>query len=378
MHIQIACDTLGKILHRTQDFLNKNTPEYLAFVLLETTPNGLLKVAATDLETSFEGTVQIDKLTRQGKILLEGKRLYSFVKSLSVEMIDINVDESFVASISYGKKASVKFHGLDPEIFPKIDASDVDEMAWTEVFCSPIKDLFKKTIFSASQDETRVRLTGVFLEGKKGDKELTSVATDGHRLSLAKRQVCDNGLSNDFSMIIPRKCVAIVSKLLDSSITMQVAHHKGSFVVKTDSFLVQVRLIDEEFPNYKSLIPTTDSTLYNLPINEVRNILKVMQTLCERGDKQDDVINLKIVGKELFITYSTSERSFVESVDIENPSNRDLKISYSVKYFVEAMNQVEGEYVKALFGSTELKPTIYKDPKYEHDLFLLMARKGSE
>ena len=51
--------------------------------------------------------------------------------------------------------------------------------------------MIESTLFAVSLDETRINLSGVYLENQQG--ALRMVATDGHRLAMIDRQIEGQG-----------------------------------------------------------------------------------------------------------------------------------------------------------------------------------------
>src|SRR5260370_20765096 len=72
--------------------------------------------------------------------------------------------------------------------------------------------MVERTVFSVSVDETRLNLSGIFLERPEVGK-VRIVATDGHRLSLITRPVEGAAVAN--GVIIPRKGVMEISKVIE-------------------------------------------------------------------------------------------------------------------------------------------------------------------
>ena len=86
-----------------------------------------------------------------------------------------------------------------------------------------IKDLINKTAFAMATDETRKNLNGVLLEaGLDGANHLLRmVATDGHRLALAKGVTSESSLKIGKGIIIPRKGLMEVKKIIDENEDVQ-------------------------------------------------------------------------------------------------------------------------------------------------------------
>jgi DNA polymerase-3 subunit beta len=116
-----------------------------------------------------------------------------------------------------------------------------------------LREMIERTVFAVSVDETRMNLSGIYLERPQAGK-LRIVATDGHRLSMITRTV--EGASAGSGIIIPRKGVVEISKVMETgdepvSLMLQggVAHATRGVVE------LSMRLVEGEFPDYKQVVP---------------------------------------------------------------------------------------------------------------------------
>jgi DNA polymerase-3 subunit beta len=72
--------------------------------------------------------------------------------------------------------------------------------------------MIRQTIFATSHDETRYTLSGVLMVCDS--KEMTMVATDGHRLAHTRRPVA---FGKELRVIVPRKALEEVSRFAADS-----------------------------------------------------------------------------------------------------------------------------------------------------------------
>src|SRR5205823_5644785 len=89
----------------------------LSNVLLRASKKGL-QLATTDLDVSVSGTVEAD-VKEAGGTTLPARRLFSIVRELPVEEVDISVDDKNVATIRCGP-SHFKIMGLSDEEFPQL------------------------------------------------------------------------------------------------------------------------------------------------------------------------------------------------------------------------------------------------------------------
>src|SRR5262249_28318003 len=119
--------------------------------------------------------------------------------------------------------------------------------------------LIARTGYSASTDEVRPQLNGILIQG--GDKQITFVATDGHRLARASSKGSFGSLGKD-GVILPNRALASLSRTAEeatSPVTLEIAGGKNQagFAAQVGEYRVQIftRLLEGPYPNYEQVIP---------------------------------------------------------------------------------------------------------------------------
>src|SRR5271166_3615361 len=86
-----------------------------------------------------------------------------------------------------------------------------------EIPAKQLSAMIARTMFAISMEESRFTLNGALL--LLGDKTLTMVATDGHRLAYVRRPYAgSNGHSAAaYRALVPRKAMAEIVKLADDA-----------------------------------------------------------------------------------------------------------------------------------------------------------------
>lgn len=193
-------------------------------------------------------------------------------------------------------------------------------------------------------------------------------------MSLAKRKLADESTkAGEIVALIPRKGIATLSKLLEGYAKISFAFNKSDLLVRTEDFTVFIRLIDENFPEYRAIIPKNNENEFEFPVNALKNTLKRASIIL---DKSDEGIKLVMSENTLVVEYQGSTSSFNEKLEMVNVTNSEYSISFKLKYLLDILNSVESPNIKALFGKTETNPAIFKDPANPDDLYILMARRS--
>src|SRR5581483_9811364 len=107
-----------------------------------------------------------------------------------------------------------------------------------------------RTSYAMSQDESRPFLNGLFMVVRKG--ELRLVATDGHRLALARAAVETEA---EMSGIVPRKAVLEMGRVLGGNEAASVALRENQFFLRTGGFALASKLVEGTFPSYEQVLP---------------------------------------------------------------------------------------------------------------------------
>ncbi len=375
MKFRIACDDFSQMLGRLQGFLReRNTlSPILSNVHLLVYESGVLHLSATDTELSFHGTLAV-KDQAPGAITVDGKRLFSMVKQLPAEEVQVSADAQHNLSLRSGR-SQMALLGLDAAEYP--EQPSAEGAPFFGVKGGALAELFDRTLFSASADDKRPNLNGVFLFGQ-GDGFLSAVSTDGHRLTQAFRQVNLEGQTVDAfpGQIVPRKAVSELKRLLVPYPEVQLAIHNQSLIAQTTDFTVFIRLLAEKFPPYEAVIPRSNDHIYIIERAPLLNALKRMNLMRDDQEKLHGV-SLEFTGSELLLESSNANLGQVEDrlELLEGSGDHEMKVAFCVQYMIEILTAMKGEQARLCLASSERTAGIFRDPEWERDLFVVMPRR---
>ena len=314
----------------------KTTLPILTHVLIESKEESI-QLTGTDLEIGIREELNA-KVHQEGRASVSAKKLYEIVRELPDEKIHIQKKENQWIKIHCGKSI-FNLSGLDPEEFPTLPTHQ--ECSFLQIPVSILLEMIEKTVFAASNEESRYHLNGVlFLQTKEGGGErLRMVATDGHRLSLIDR-VSQMIRGIEKGIIIPKKGVLELKRVISDKDEGEV----GIYFDPTHGFLkigkslIVIRLIDGEFPEYEQVIPKENDKKLMLNKSEVYGCLRRVSTMTsERGE------GIKLSIKDRSIEFSTFNQDFGDAreeveVNYEGPS---FEIGFNSRYLMEALNVID-------------------------------------
>lgn len=342
MEFKVQQEKLLGVLSRMQTIVEKkSTMPVLQNVLLECKDSSL-KIFATDLEVSLVDELEVES-KKSGSIAVNAKNFYDIIKELEPNTIQVVKRDNNNLLI---KQKRSEFNLLciaadEYPVFPTYSTKD-----FIRIESKQFLDMIDKTIYSVSNDQTRYHLNGVYFEAKAKDKApvFRMVATDGHRLSLIDRKVDIKGaLKVEHGVIIPRKGVNEIRKLLESvSGTFEMAVEGAQFILKNESTVLMVRLVEGKYPNYQQLIPEKLSKKIQVKREPLITSLKRVSLLANQ--KSRGVI-LSISKGKMEITSNDPELGNAkEELDIDYDGS-GLKISFNARYILDVLSACDEEDV---------------------------------
>lgn len=351
MNIEIEKKDLLQLIGKTQNIVEKrNTMPVLVNVLLEADQKKL-KVFATDLEVSLtdEVTAQVNQ---SGKVAVSAKNLFEIAKKLSDGPIQLTKKENNWLQIKQGKYVS-KIIGVSSEDYPVFPA--YNPQSFNKIEAQTLKEMIDKTIYSVSSDETRYHLNGVFFEISKNG--LRMVATDGHRMSLINKKIESIDTPILQGVIIPRKGLYEIKKILEGHQgTVEVAIEGSQFIMKSESAVLMIRLIEGKYPNYQQFIPAKLPLKLNLPRVIFLQSLERVALLANQKSKAVQFIFSN--GKMEISSQNPELGDAKEEIEVSY-QGQDIKIGFNAKYITDVLMSMDHDIVD-LELNDQLSPGLIK------------------
>jgi DNA polymerase-3 subunit beta len=211
MEISVSKNDLLKELTATQGVVErKTTIPILSNFLFEATGDKLA-ITATDLDLSLRTSCPA-KVKKEGSCTIPARKLYDYVKLLADGEISIKLLENHWVQIRSGR-SNTKMVGMARANFPALPLFPAESAL--QLPAQVLRQLIARTIFSISNEESRYTLNGALLVLKP--ESLTMVATDGHRLAHIEHGGTKLPVSGELKVLVPKKAMAELSTLLNSS-----------------------------------------------------------------------------------------------------------------------------------------------------------------
>jgi DNA polymerase-3 subunit beta len=320
-----------------------------------------LKITATDLEIAMTQTVKV-KSTEGGRIAVPAKKLMDTVRALPLTEV------SFEAKEAEGKiKMSTDSGEYRLTCEKSEEYPEMPEFSAKEELTLPsetLKRLITKTSFSASLDELRPAMMGIFFQ--IGKKELRAVATDGHRLV----RVINSGYSGNVNreIILPAKAMNLAVKFLDGAecaISFSETHARFSVGETT---LVS-RIIEEKYPNYESVLPLDNDKKLTVGRNQLLDSVRRTSLYASVTTHQ-----VRFSLKKNSLTVSAEDIDFgadaKETLKCEYTSDA-MEIGFNSAYVIDILAHLDSDEVEFMLSSSS-RAAIVKASEQKKDEDILM------
>jgi DNA polymerase-3 subunit beta len=369
MEFKINRNTFLDGIQKTLGIVEKKTTTPILNNVLLKTEHNKLKIVATDREISLISDYDAD-IAEKGEITLSAKKLYEMVREIQGDVIHLTKSTNNIVKVTC-QRAVYKIPGLTADDFPSV--GDIQDVQFFNIPGSAVKDLINKTSFAMAFDESRKNLNGVLLETvSDGTTHVwRMVATDGHRLAVAKAITPEPCPELAKGVIIPRKGLMEVKKIIDVHENVSIGIHKNMLVVKTDNTILKVNLVDGEYPDYKRVIPAEKGVSVILDKESFLHALRRMNVVS--SERYSGVIITFAAGKMTLNSTNLDVGEATEEIDI-NYTGEDMDVGFNVNYVIDAISVISTDNIVMEVG-VGLKPTLIKPAEDENYLCIVMPLK---
>jgi DNA polymerase-3 subunit beta len=225
---------------------------------------------------------------------------------------------------------------MAPDDFPPVVPAE--KATWLKIDGKTLREMLLQTSFAVSHDETRYALNGVLFS--LAGKEARLVATDGHRLALAKRTLGNVG--NAATGIVPRKAISEIMRVLGAGEDVEIALTENQFVLQMPNFMMTARLIEGQFPNYEAVIPKAHPGRLVISRGALTSALRRVAVMAEERNKP---VKLTLAPASLRLAASSQDLGDAEeSLDVDY-AGAEVTIGFNSRYLLDAMAPVDKDEV---------------------------------
>ena len=315
----------------------RHTLPILANVLIRKT-GSQLQLTTSDLEIQIRTTAELGGDAGSFTTTVGARKLIDILRSMPSDQT-VSLTSQQAKLILQGGKSRFTLQTLPAEDFPLVQ----EAANFGPSFSVPqktLKDLLNQVSFAMAVHDIRYYLNGILFVAE--GKQLSLVATDGHRLAFASATL-DVEVPRQ-EVILPRKTVLELQRLLsdaDGAIDMQFASNQARFSFDGMEFVT--KLVEGKFPDYNRVIPKNHKN--SITLGRVPLLASLQRTAILTSEKFKGV-RLNIEPGVLRIASNNAEQEeAVDELDIDYGGDA-IEIGFNVTYLIDALANMDQEMVK--------------------------------
>ncbi len=320
----------------------RHTLPILSNVLLSRTDTQI-EFVATDIEIEITTSMTVEGTGDFKKITVGARKLVDILRALP-EGSEVTLALQDKRLQVRSGKSRFNLQTLSAEDFPRLAL--VEASATT--FLVPqklLKSLLGLVQYAMAQQDIRYYLNGLLMVVEEGQLKL--VATDGHRLAYASRDVGGKNLSKQ-EVILPRKTIIELSKLLedsDESVAIELSSAQAKF--KFGNVVLVSKLVDGKFPDYGRVIPQNHPK--KLKLERIVLLQALQRAAILTSDKFRGVRWVLGEGSLKISCSNTEQEEAQEELDVPY-KGETLDIGFNVGYLVDVLNNLDVAEVECGLG----------------------------
>lgn len=301
-------------------------------------------LSSFDYEVSSRVTIAADVQT-PGTSLVSGRLLADITRSLPGAPVQLSNEGTRVV-ITCGR-SSFTLPTLPVEDYPSLPAMpDSSGDIEAALFASAVAQV----AIAAGRDDTLPTLTGIRMEIEGGN--IVLAATDRYRLAVREFSWNPKSSSISVNALIPAKTLADTAKSLATTDLVTIALSAGGSGEGLIGFegsgrRTTTRLLDGEFPKYRTLLPSEAATVASVDTAALADAVKRVALVAERNTP----VRLAFDGSEVVLRAGAGEDAQANEVVECRVDGDGLEIAFNPTYLLDGLSAVDS--VTTTFSFTQ-------------------------
>ena len=315
----------------------RHTLPILANVLIRKT-GSKLQLTSSDLEIQIRTSAELGGDEGDFTTTVGARKLIDVLRSMPSDQT-VSLESAQNKLILKGGKSRFTLQTLPAEDFPLVQ----EAASFGPVFSVPqkvLKELLSQVSFAMAVHDIRYYLNGILFVAE--GKQLSLVATDGHRLAFSSATLDVEVPKQE--VILPRKTVLEMQRLLsdkEGAIEMQFAGNQAMFSFDGMEFVT--KLVEGKFPDYNRVIPKNHKNIVTL--GRAPLLASLQRTAILTSEKYKGV-RLNIEPGTLRVASNNAEQEeAIDELDIDYGGD-SIEIGFNVTYLIDALTNMQQDMVK--------------------------------
>jgi len=337
----------------------RHTLPILANVMIQKTPQSV-QLTSSDLEIQIRTEADLGGDNSNFTTTVGARKLMDILRSMPSDQT-VSLESQQSKLILKSGKSRFTLQTLPAEDFPLVQESP----SFGPMFSIPqktLKELLHQVSFAMAVHDIRYYLNGILFVAE--GKQLSLVATDGHRLAYTSATLEVEVPKQE--VILPRKTVLELLRLLsdkEGMIDMQFANNQAKFKFEGKDFVT--KLVEGKFPDYNRVIPKNHKN--SVTLGRVTLLNTLQRTAILTSDKFKGVrINLE-TGLLRVAASNAEQEEAVDELEIDYHGD-SIEIGFNVTYLIDVLTNMSQDMVRMDLAdsNSSVLVTMSENPNFKY------------
>lgn len=361
MKLSFDKSELLKSLNIAMKAVSSNTTmPLLKCILIDASANEI-RMISNDTELAIE-TIAQGTILERGIVALEAKIFFEIIRKLPADIVDIEVNDRYIATITCGKSV-FQIPGQAADEFPYPPVIETDHSVSISQFT--FKEMIRKTIFSLNLAENNKLMTGELFEIR--NNILRIISLDGHRIAVRRLQL---GKNYEYTkVVVPGKSLNEVCKILSDNLEdpVTISFSENHIFFTINDTVVSSRLIEGDYFHVDNMLSSDHQTKVTVNKKEFYNSLERASLLIKESENKPIVFN--ITDGHMDLDARSAMGSMNESVEIQK-EGEDIRIGFNPRFLMDALRVIDDEEI-TIYLTNRRAPGFIRDEE-ESYIYLIL------
>ena len=274
----------------------------------------------------------------------------------------MEVDDNYVVKL-FCDATEFQISAMSSEEYPALPSLDL--AAGMQIEQPVLNSMIRQTSYATSVSEAKPVLTGELFEVESDTLHVAAI--DGYRLAVRQEPISS---AENYRFVVPKRTLLEVANMLhdDAEELCTISADRRHVVFEFNGYTVFSRLLEGEFHNYRSSIPSSFETEILLDTSELTRCLERCSLLI--SGKYNAPVRCTFSGGSLGVWCKTGIGEINDKIpaDITGP---DVTIGFDNRFLLDAVRAADCDKVKIqLSGGNRVAKLV--PPQGESFTFLLM------
>jgi DNA polymerase III subunit beta len=295
-------------------------------------------LSSFDYEVSARVNISAD-VSSVGTTLVSGRLLADIARSLPGAPVEVQQDGTRVV-LTCGR-STFTLPTLPVEDYPQLpEMPETSGTVPADVFAEAVSQV----AVAAGRDDTLPTLTGIRIEIDGAN--IVLAATDRYRLAVREFTWSPAMTQSETAMLIPARTLADTAKSFGNAETVSLAvGSEGLLGFEANGRRTTSRLLDGEFPKYRSLLPNEAAGVALVETTALVDAVKRVSLVAERSTP----VRLSFAGAEVVLRAGAGDDAQATEAVESNLDGDAIEIAFNPTFLLDGLAAVDSPITRFAF-----------------------------